>query len=49
MSSYAEQDNNLIADCDGAMQANHEFNRRCEEDWDDKSIRPNFRSLTGKA
>jgi hypothetical protein len=39
MSSQAEQDNQLIADCDGAMQANHEFNRRCEEDWDDNSIR----------
>jgi hypothetical protein len=39
MSSQAEQDNYLIADCDGALQANHEFNSRCEEDWDDKSIR----------
>jgi hypothetical protein len=38
MSNQAEQDNKIIADCDGAMQANYEFNRRCEEEWDDNEI-----------
>jgi hypothetical protein len=38
MPCETEQDNLLIADCDYAMKANYEFNRLCEEEWDESAI-----------